>query len=217
MTFSLHHQRLTEKPHLKCTKVNLFFPPSTKNFYIYTVFTFTLTYRCVKLSIHFFFFVICFPPVLSWHCALFHLTLEPGSTLTLLSLATGSPGTTAFIIGILSCQVALHTCQEGLKGTAQAPLLCCSAWFFIALHRRRLRTCFQPYVNIIHFLVWQLRTVEHCGAHSFTKPCLHSRGLELTTTLPPTNPPLPLCPRFIFTWCCFKSFYLEKKRSPKAA
>lgn len=57
---------------------------------------------------------------------LIHLTLKYGSN-TLLSLVTGSPRTTAFIIEILSCQVTLHTCQEGLKGTALAPLLCCSA------------------------------------------------------------------------------------------
>lgn len=96
---------------------------------------------------------------------LFHLTLKYWSS-TLLSLVTGSPGTTAFIIEILSCQVALHTCQEGLKGTAPAPLLCCSAWFFIALYSRPLHRCFQPYVNIIHFLMWQLLTVRHCGATS---------------------------------------------------
>lgn len=136
------------------------------------------------LFFSFLFFVICFPSVHLWHCALFHLTLACGSS-TLLSLATGSPGTTAFIIEILSCQVALHTCQEGLKGTAPAPLLCCSAWFFIALHRGLLRGCFQPYVNIIHFLVWQLRTARHCGAHYFTKPCLHSRGPRLTAPLSP--------------------------------
>lgn len=57
---------------------------------------------------------------------LIHLTLKYQSN-TLLSLVNGSPRTTAFIIEILSCQVTLHTCQEGLKGTAPAPLLCCSA------------------------------------------------------------------------------------------
>lgn len=77
----------------------------------------------------------------------------------------GSPRTTAFIIEILSCQVTLHTCQEGLKGTAPAPLLCCSAWFFIALHRRPIHRCFQPYVNIIHFRMWQ-PTIRHRGAAS---------------------------------------------------
>lgn len=35
-------------------------------------------------------------------------------------LVNGSPRTTAFIIEILSCQVPLHTCQRGLKGTALA-------------------------------------------------------------------------------------------------
>lgn len=96
---------------------------------------------------------------------LIHLTLKYQSN-TLLSLVTGSPRTTAFIIEILSCQVTLHTCQEGLKGTAPAPLLCCSAWFFIALHSRPVRRCFQPYVNIIHFRMWQLLTVRRCGAAS---------------------------------------------------
>lgn len=94
---------------------------------------------------------------------LIHLTLKYQSN-TLLSLVNGSPRTTAFIIEILSCQVTLHTCQKGLKGTAPAPLLCCSAWFFIALHSRPIHRCFQPYVNIIHFRMWQLLTVRHCGA-----------------------------------------------------
>lgn len=95
------------------------------------------------------------------------MVLPVGLTLTylsntLLSLENGSPVTTAFIIEILSCQVTLHTCQERLKGTAPAPLLCCSAWFFIALHSRPIHCCFQPYVNIIHFRMWQLLTVRHC-------------------------------------------------------
>lgn len=93
------------------------------------------------------------------------LTLKHGSS-TLWSLVTGSPGTTAFIIEILSCQVALHTCQGGLKGTALAVLLSCSAWFFIALHSRPIRRCFQTYVSIIHFLWWQLLTVTHCATTS---------------------------------------------------
>lgn len=92
---------------------------------------------------------------------LIHLTLKYGSN-TLLSLVNGSPRTTAFIIEILSCQVTLHTCHRGLKGTARAPLLCCSAWFFIALDSRPIHRCFQPYVNIIHFRMWQLPTVRHC-------------------------------------------------------
>lgn len=140
-----------------------------------------------------------------WHCALFHLTLECGSS-TLLSLATGCPGTTAFIIEILSCQVALHTCQEGLKGTAPAPLLCCSAWFFIALHRGLLRGCFQPYVNIIHFLMWQLRTARHCGAHYFAKPCLHSRGLQLTA---------PLSPLYFSVTLLWVILFIKKKKKKK--
>lgn len=93
------------------------------------------------------------------------LTLKHGSS-TLRSLVTGSPGTTAFIIEILSCQVALRTCQGGLKGTALAVLLSCSAWFFIALHSRPIRRCFQTYVSIIHFLWWQLLTVTHCATTS---------------------------------------------------
>lgn len=96
---------------------------------------------------------------------LVHLTLKYRCN-TLLSLVNGSPRSTAFITEILSCQVTLHTCQGGLKGTARAPLLCCSAWFFIALHSRPIHRCFQPYVNIIHFRMWQLPTVRHCGATS---------------------------------------------------
>lgn len=94
-----------------------------------------------------------------------HLTLKYLNN-TLLSLVNGSPVTTAFIIEILSCQVTLHTCQERLKGTALAPLLCCSAWFFIALHSRPIQCRFQPYVNIIHFRMWQLLTVRHCDTTS---------------------------------------------------
>lgn len=170
------------------------------------------TVQCKPLHLHihtvvlvcksfkwFFFSIICFPSLNLWHCALFHLTLAAGSS-TLLSLATGSPGTTAFIIEILSCQVALHTCQAGLKGAAPAPLLCCSAWFFIASHRRLLRRCFQPYVNIIHFLMWQLRTGRHGGAHYFTKPCLHSRGLRLTAPLSPLYSSVTLLEVILFIW-----------------
>lgn len=108
---------------------------------------------------------------------LIHLTLKHRSN-TLLSLVNGSPRTTAFIIEILSCQVTLHTCQEGLKGTAPAPLLCCSAWFFIALHSRPIHRRFQPYVNIIHFRMWQLLTVRHCGATSSQNHVYTTKGLS---------------------------------------
>lgn len=107
---------------------------------------------------------------------LIHLTLKYGSN-ALSSLVNGSPRTTAFIIEILSCQVTLHTCQEGLKGTAPTPLLCCSAWFFIALHSRPIRRCFQPYVNIIHFRMWQLLTVRHCGSTSWQNHLYITEGL----------------------------------------
>lgn len=106
---------------------------------------------------------------------LIHLTLKHRSN-TLLSLVNGSPRTTAFIIEILSCQVTLHTCQEGLKGTAPAPLLCCSAWFFIALHSSAIHCCFQPYVNIIHFRMWQVLTVRHCGATSSQNHVYTTKG-----------------------------------------
>lgn len=108
-------------------------------------------------------------------------------TLKYLSLVNGSPKTTAFIIEILSCQVALHTCQERLKGTAPALLLCCSAWFFIALHSRSIQCCFQPYVNIIHFRMWQHCTVRHCGTASSQNHVYTTKGMccSLLSAFPP--------------------------------
>lgn len=125
------------------------------------------------------------------------LTLKSRSD-TLVSLVNGSPRTTAFIMEILSCQVSLHTCQKGLKGTARAPLLCFTAWFFIVLHRRPISLLFSvmcqhnsfPYVtapyarsrslhNQAEMLYWFALLPFHCSFLKAVNSSHKNNTLEL--------------------------------------